>query len=52
MTFQTRLQAYLDQTRPLVSFYEGQRKLVEVDGMAPIDEVARQVDAALETSPA
>lgn len=51
-TFQTRLQAYLDQTKPLVSFYEGQNKLAQVDGMAAIDEVARQIDAALETSPA
>ena len=46
-TFQTRLHAYDTQTQPLVAFYEGQGKLTELDGMAPIDEVARQIDAAL-----
>ena len=46
-TFQTRLHAYDTQTQPLVAFYEAQGKLTELDGMAPIDEVARQIDAAL-----
>ena len=51
-TFQTRLHAYDTQTKPLVSFYADQGKLCEVDGMADIDAVARQIDRALEGVPA
>ncbi len=47
-TFQTRLHAYDTQTKPLVSFYADQDKLSEVDGMASIDVVAREIDRALE----
>ncbi len=51
-TFQVRLHAYDTQTRPLVAFYAGQGKLVEVDGMASIDEVAASIDRALDRLPA
>ncbi|MBE7219030.1 MAG: adenylate kinase [Caulobacteraceae bacterium] len=51
-TFQTRLHAYDTQTKPLVSFYADQGKLTEVDGMADIDTVAREIDRALEGVPA
>jgi adenylate kinase len=48
-SFKVRLAAYNAQTAPLLPHYLAQGKLVEVDGMASIDEVARQIDAALKT---
>jgi adenylate kinase len=47
-TFKVRLSAYNTQTAPLLPYYEGQGKLVEVDGMADIAAVAAGIDAALE----
>ena len=47
-TFKVRLSAYNTQTAPLLPYYEGQGKLVEVDGMAEISTVAAGIDAALE----
>jgi adenylate kinase len=47
-SFKVRLAAYNDQTAPLLPYYEGQGKLVEVDGMGSIDQVARAIDAALD----
>jgi adenylate kinase len=46
-SFKVRLAAYNDQTAPLLPYYEGQGKLVTVDGMAQIDEVAAAIDQAL-----
>jgi len=46
-SFKVRLAAYNDQTAPLLPYYEGQGKLVEIDGMASIDEVAAGIDQAL-----
>lgn len=46
-SFKVRLNAYNSQTAPLLPYYEGQGKLVEVDGMASIDDVAAQIDQAL-----
>jgi adenylate kinase len=46
-TFKVRLEAYNAQTAPLLPYYAGQGKLVEVDGMADIVTVGRAVDAAL-----
>jgi adenylate kinase len=51
-TFKTRLEAYNAQTAPLLPYYAGQGKLVEVDGMGSIADVAKAIDAALETMPA
>ena len=45
--FETRLSAYAAQTAPLLPYYELQGKLVELDGMADIASVSRQIDAAL-----
>ncbi len=45
--FATRLQAYAEQTKPLLPYYAGQGKLTEVDGMASIDAVAEAIDSAL-----
>ncbi|CAN7147696.1 adenylate kinase [Phenylobacterium sp. LjRoot225] len=47
-TFKVRLAAYNQQTAPLLPHYEGQGKLVEVDGMGSIDAVAKVIDAALD----
>lgn len=47
-SFKVRLAAYNDQTAPLIPYYQGQGKLVEVNGMGTVDEVARAVDAALD----
>jgi adenylate kinase len=46
-SFKVRLKAYNDQTAPLVPYYKGQGKLVELDGMAGIEDVAAAVNAAL-----
>jgi adenylate kinase len=47
-SFKVRLAAYNTQTAPLLPFYRGQGKLVEVDGMASIEAVAKSIDAALQ----
>lgn len=51
-SFKVRLQAYNAQTAPLLPFYVRQGKLAEVDGMAPVDEVAKAIAAALGQPPA
>ena len=46
-SFKVRLEAYNRQTAPLLPFYRDQGKLVEIDGMRSIEEVAGQIDRAL-----
>jgi adenylate kinase len=46
-SFKVRLAAYNDQTAPLLPYYQGQKKLVQVDGMGSIEEVATGIDGAL-----
>ena len=46
-SFKVRLAAYNAQTAPLLPYYEGQGKLVQVDGMGSVDTVAAAIDAAL-----
>jgi len=46
-TFSKRLEKYYEDTAPLVPIYAERSILTEVDGMASIDEVAKQIDAAL-----
>jgi adenylate kinase len=46
-TLKTRLDAHRKQTAPLSAYYAGKGTLKQVDGMAPIEEVARAIDAAL-----
>lgn len=46
-----RLEAYHQQTAPLLPYYAGQGKLSSVDGMAEMDEVARQIAAILDGPP-
>ena len=46
-SFKVRLAAYNDQTAPLLPYYQNHNKLVEVDGMGTVDDVAKAIDAAL-----
>jgi adenylate kinase len=45
-----RLLAYRDQTAPLAAYYQLQGVLRSIDGMVPIEEVARTIDDALESA--
>jgi len=47
-TMKTRLDAYRKQTAPILPYYEARGLLRQVDGMAPMDRVAGQIDAVLE----
>jgi len=47
VAFEQRLVAYNRDTAPLLPYYQAQGKLVNVDGMAPIEEVSREIDRAL-----
>jgi len=47
-SFKVRLAAYNEQTAPLLPYYQDQNKLVEVDGMGSIDQVAAGIDTALD----
>lgn len=46
-TVRTRLQAYRDQTAPILPYYRKKGILKTVDGMADIEEVTRQIEASL-----
>jgi len=46
-TVKSRLQSYHNQTAPLLPYYKGKGILKQVDGMAEIDEVTRQIEAVL-----
>ena len=46
-TVQNRLDVYRRQTAPILPYYKGKGLLASVDGMAPIDEVERQIEALL-----
>jgi adenylate kinase len=48
----TRLEAYQEQTAPLVDYYRWQSTLKSVDGMANIAEVAKAIDEVLTAAPA
>lgn len=47
-SFKVRLAAYNANTAPLLPYYEGEGKLVEVDGMGAIETVAKAIDKALD----
>jgi adenylate kinase len=47
-TVAARLAAYHRQTAPLLPYYAAQGKLASVDGMAAMEEVARQIAAILD----
>ena len=46
-TVKRRIQVYLEQTSPLISYYRDQGKLVEVDGMQTIEKVTQKFVSAL-----
>jgi len=46
-TVRARLKAYHEQTAPILPHYEKAGKLRVVDGMASIDEVARQIESVI-----
>ena len=46
-TLRKRLSIYHKDTEPLLDYYAGKGALEKVDGMADVDEVARQIDAIL-----
>ncbi len=46
-TVNNRLWAYYKSTAPLIGYYFAKGKLATVDGMAPVENVAQQVDDAL-----
>lgn len=47
-TVRTRMQEYRAKTAPILPFYESRGLVRQVNGMAPIDEVAAQIDAILD----
>jgi adenylate kinase len=47
-TIKARLDAYRDQTAPILPYYRATGLLRQVDGMASIEEVARQIEAVLD----
>lgn len=46
-TVKSRLKAYHEQTAPILPYYDKRGMLKQVDGMADIDEVTRQIEAVL-----
>jgi adenylate kinase len=46
-SFKIRLEAYQEQTAPLIGYYREQGKLKSVDGMAHVDHVSRSIDRAV-----
>jgi len=46
-SFKVRLDAYNTQTAPLLPYYRDHKKLVEVDGMGTVDQVAQAIDGAI-----
>ncbi len=46
-TVKARLEAYREQTAPILPYYERKGLLHRVDGMAEVDEVTRQIESVL-----
>lgn len=46
-TVKRRIHVYLDQTAPLIDYYRQHGKLVEIDGMQTIEQVAQSLVSAL-----
>jgi adenylate kinase len=50
-TVRTRMEEYRAKTAPILPFYEAKGLVRRVNGMAPIDEVATEIDAVLDSPP-
>lgn len=46
-TLKHRLEVYHEQTAPILPYYESRGMLKKVDGMQPIDDVSKQIEAIL-----
>lgn len=46
-TVKRRIQVYLEQTSPLISYYRDRGKLIEIDGMQTIEQVTQTLVSAL-----
>jgi adenylate kinase len=46
-TIATRMDVYHDKTAPVLDYYAAAGKLVEIDGMGTVEEVASRIDTAL-----
>ena len=46
-TVKRRIQVYLEQTSPLISYYRDHGKLIEIDGMQAIEQVTNALVSAL-----
>jgi adenylate kinase len=46
-TLKKRISVYREQTQPILPYYETSGRLEAVNGMAPIDEVTRQLEAII-----
>jgi len=46
-TVKRRIQVYLDQTSPLITYYRDYNKLIEIDGMQTIEQVTQELVSAL-----
>jgi adenylate kinase len=46
-TVEGRIGTYYEQTEPVIDWYREQDRLIEVDGMPPIEEVTKLVDQAI-----
>lgn len=51
-TLKKRLEVYNAQTAPVLPYYEGKGMMRRIDGMAPIDDVTKQIDTMLENAAA
>lgn len=46
-TVKRRIQVYMEQTLPLINYYREHGKLIEIDGMQPIEKVTQSMMEAL-----
>ncbi len=49
-TIRHRLQIHHQETEPLIEFYQNRDRLVSIDGARPVDEVARVLTEAIDSS--
>jgi adenylate kinase len=47
-TLKKRIAVYREQTQPILPYYRGSSRLKQVDGMAAVDEVTRQIERITE----